>query len=134
MEMDDGIDEQFVQASAVILNLLESNTDKDEMNGTARRRSRPGNRANLEANFKQTKITRHRNYFTDVLMYEPESFPRIRRRYRIWRDIFEKVYTSVISHAPYFTRKKKRCRKSGIDSRVKVNTYRRVLGYGLTPY
>lgn len=113
-----------------IHDLLSTSSDEDERMKPGRGGSIPGKHANLNRNFSQAAALLHSQYFDDVPLYNSEIF---RRRYRISKHIYGKVFNAVISDDKYFKQKRDGCGRMGICPHVKITAALRILAYGVPP-
>lgn len=103
MEIVEGDDEHLLQTSVLVTDLLDSRNGDDDMNGYMTGRSRWGRwgkHPKVDMNLTVADMMVQRQYFATVILYNTELF---RRRFSISRDIFSKVYETVLSHVEHFS-------------------------------
>ena len=89
--------------------------------------SRPGKAPNQKRDFQSRFKTFYELYFSGAPVYNDEQF---RRRFRMHRELFSKVYDGVVAHDAYFSHKRDCTGKWGVHPLMKIIAALRVLAYG----
>jgi hypothetical protein len=119
----------------------ESSFDEEAMKFVARRRkerkrtqtkkkrsgSLPGNYPNLNRNRELYHELLIKDYFCANPTYDDCHF---RRRYRMRRQLFEKIMSDVVSHDSYFEQRYDACGVKGFSSHQKLTCALRYMAYG----
>lgn len=126
----DLLDEEDVIGPYSVINDLLSSSSEEEQSSRAPGGSCPGKAPNLNRNHEATTQRLRRQYFDDDCLYVDDAF---RRRFRISRPIFERIFEEVKQHDTFFQERRDCTGRMGISALLKVTAALRILAYGLPP-
>ncbi|XP_038726409.1 uncharacterized protein LOC120017301 [Tripterygium wilfordii] len=118
-------------------NLLLESTEEDEVHVEAessscklkkRGGSTPG-RVFIDRNRKEGHEKLVRDYFSANPTYNEKIF---RRRYRMSRDLFNRIHEGIVSYDNYFVQSRDAANKVGLSSLQKVTAALRMMAYGVS--
>ena len=91
--------------------------------------SRPGRAANVDRHGVLLGDILYRQYFAEVPTYDEATF---RRRFRVSRRIFDRIFDDVVESDPYFQQKRDCTGKLGLSPYQKITASLRMLVYGVS--
>lgn len=107
--------------------LLESSSD-EEIEKRPRGGSRPGKRPNINRERALLGDILHRQYFSTDPIYDHSAF---RRRYRVSRDVFDRLFDAMITTDSYFVQKLDCTGMKGLSPYQKMTAAMRMLALGV---
>eukprot|EP00171_Calliarthron_tuberculosum_P014761 IDg14761t1 len=102
-------------------------TSSDEEETVSRGGSRPGRAANIERFREDGAMQLHRDYFCEQPVYTADAF---KRRFRVSRQLYTRIRTSVLEADSFFDSKKDATGKIGLSTDQKLTAALRLLAYG----
>ncbi|SPT17435.1 unnamed protein product [Triticum aestivum] len=92
------------------------------------RGSVPGRAPNLNRNRERGHALLYADYFSNTPLFKPDKFSR---RFRMARQVFNRIREGVVAHDPYFECKTDALGKLGFSSYQKCTAAIRMLAYGI---
>ena len=121
--MDDDLDAAVLEYAA--MEFFEDDDFQPSQN--SRGGSRPGKKPNKQRDFEGAYQDFMKMYFCDTPVYDDRDF---RRRFRMRKPLFERIFRAVVGHDPYFEQRKNCTNKMGAHGLLKVIGALRMLSYG----
>lgn len=105
--------------------------DANEEEGERRPRggSRPGKGPNVERESRKLDSILYRQYFSADPIYDHATF---RRRFRVSKNVFDKLFNAIVARDPYFTQGRDCTGKKGHSPFQKITAAMRLLAYGVS--
>lgn len=104
-------------------------TSKEEIENRGRGGSVCGKAANLDRDHAQAAMRLKRKYICETPTYDDATF---KRRYRVSRKIFARVFSVVLENGDYFVQKRYACGRLEICSDLKGSAAFWILAYGIS--
>ena len=90
--------------------------------------SLPEKDANINRNPDEADRRLCRQYFGTSPIYNSQAFAR---RFRVTRQVFDRIFRTVVAHDNYFKQKKDCTGKTGLSALLKVTAAFRLMAYGV---
>ena len=114
-------------AHDIVLALLYSSSESDDVKVSCGG-SRPGRAANVERHRGELGDILYRHYLSADPTHDHTTF---RRRFRVSRDIFDRLFDAVIEQDTCFTQRSDCTGKKGLSPFQKITAAIRMLAYGV---
>ena len=123
-------DDDFQEFLTVLIQLDELDHEGERLERTpSHGGSRVGKRGNIERNHVQAHARLMQDYFLEHSTYTAEQF---RRRFRMSKSVYFRVYEALRAYDKYFTLRKNAVGRLGLSGHQKITAALRMLAYGIS--